>query len=72
MVDQGNIPIYEIVILGSEGVGKTQLITRYVNNTFEFQHIPTETTAIYQKTINLNEGIPEHAPQFCIVQIVDV
>ena len=69
-MNKENIPIYEIVVLGCQGVGKTQLIARYINNTFEFKYTPTEISSIYQKTINLNLGSGK--PQFCIVQIVDV
>ena len=37
-----DIPIYRIVVLGTEGVGKTALINRYVNNYFSGEYKPTE------------------------------
>jgi GTPase SAR1 family protein len=35
------LPKYRIVILGSSKVGKTNLIIRYLNNTFQDEYNPT-------------------------------
>ncbi|KAL5475643.1 hypothetical protein EMCRGX_G025485 [Ephydatia muelleri] len=43
----------KVVLLGEGAVGKTSIVTRYVKNTFNNQHVMTLQAAFLQKTLNL-------------------
>ena len=46
-----DIDIYKIVIIGDSGVGKTNVITKYVSNSFEEVSRPTIGVEFFQKDI---------------------
>lgn len=53
------IPIYRIAVLGMMGVGKTSIVTQFVNNSFESQY--EETCKDIRFSLNLTElGINFH------------
>jgi GTPase SAR1 family protein len=41
----------KVVLLGESGVGKTSIISRYVNNTFHSNFIPTMGSCYATKTV---------------------
>ena len=59
-MDANNIPtttIHKIVVIGNTGVGKTNIITRYVHNKFDNNAKATIGAEFYEKEINIiDEG----------------
>ncbi|OXU27280.1 hypothetical protein TSAR_000348 [Trichomalopsis sarcophagae] len=45
----------KVVLLGSQGVGKTSLINRYINNAFNHQNNPTIGASFFTCKINLED-----------------
>jgi GTPase SAR1 family protein len=68
---RGYIPSYKIIILGAKFVGKTQLVYRFVNNSFQSIYEPTVEAKSYKKIIDLNENNAVDA-DYCILEIVDL
>ena len=48
--------VYNLVVLGAGGVGKTSLVTRFVKNEFPECHEPT-VEDLYEKPIHLRKGV---------------
>ena len=48
--------VFNVVVLGSGGVGKTSLVARFVNSEFPEQHNPT-VEDLYEKPIHLRKGV---------------
>jgi len=46
---------YRLCVLGPSFVGKTQLINRFINNSFSPYYDPTLRARVYKRTINLLE-----------------
>ena len=46
---------YRIVLLGNSGLGKTSIICRYINNSFDSNSIRTNGATYTSKEIILNE-----------------
>ncbi|MHA1263790.1 MAG: Rab family GTPase [Candidatus Helarchaeota archaeon] len=46
---------YKMVLFGSEGVGKTSLVERFINDKFEEQYISTLGYNVYEKQVNYNK-----------------
>ena len=63
------IPIIHIALLGSSGVGKSSICSRYVNSQFEFIHDITGDTDTYRKLVDLTAG--NDRKQYCILEIDD-
>lgn len=47
---------YRICVLGPSFVGKTQLINRFMNNSFSAYYEPTMRIAKYRRTFNVLDG----------------
>ena len=47
---------YKVVLVGETGVGKTNLITRYIYNTFDQNQVSTVSATYAKKTIKRNDG----------------
>ena len=48
--------VYKVVLVGETGVGKTNLITRYIYNTFDQNQVSTVSATYAKKTIKRNDG----------------
>lgn len=48
--------VYNVVVLGAGGVGKTALVTRFVKKEFTERHVPT-VEDLYEKPIHLRKGV---------------
>ena len=46
---------YKIVLIGESGVGKTSIISRYINNTFDLQVLTSSSAQFISKTITLSD-----------------
>ena len=46
---------YKIVLIGESGVGKTSIISRYVNKTFDLQVLTSSSAQFISKIININD-----------------
>jgi small GTP-binding protein len=46
---------WKIVVLGDQGVGKTSLISRFVNNSFKERYSETVGTDLFQKVITIDQ-----------------
>ena len=56
MEDVEDIKVCKVVLLGESGVGKTSIITRYINDTFEENTMSTTGASYGGKTLTLNNG----------------
>ena len=54
MAEEGAINC-KVVLIGESGVGKTSIITRYTQNTFKSQRLPTTGANFVTKTIILED-----------------
>ena len=45
----------KVVLVGESGVGKTSIISRYMNNTFKTQQLPTTGANFVSKTIIMED-----------------
>ena len=52
--DEGSIPC-KVILLGEAGVGKTGLIARFINNSFEDNITSTTGASYYGKTMTFDE-----------------
>ena len=52
-----NIEIFKIITLGDAGVGKSSIITRYTNGTFEVDTLPTVGLGFSFKEVTLKDGV---------------
>ncbi len=50
------MPSYKIIVAGSKGVGKSQIVKQYIDLSFSTQYNPTESFVSYNKIVNLNQG----------------
>ncbi len=50
---------YKMVLFGSESVGKTSLVERYINDKFQTEYISTLGYNVYEKQIPYKEGDKE-------------
>lgn len=48
--------VFNVVVMGAGGVGKTSLVTRFVNNEFSEDYTPTAED-LYEKPIHLRKGV---------------
>jgi GTPase SAR1 family protein len=64
------IPSYKILVVGTRGVGKSEIIRQYVNFTFSPKYSPTENFISYNKIVNLNQG-KDLPPVFVRINIID-
>ena len=48
--------VIKIIIIGNSGVGKTNILTRIINNKFNFATTSTIGIDFYTKLININEA----------------
>ncbi len=48
---------YKIVLIGESGVGKTSIISRYINNTFDLQVLTSSSAQFISKIIYLTDEI---------------
>ena len=46
---------YKIVLIGESGVGKTSIISRYINNSFDLQVLTSSSAQFISKTITLSD-----------------
>ena len=46
---------FRVVVLGSECVGKTSLVSRFVNGEFPERHVPT-VHSLYERSVNVRRG----------------
>lgn len=65
------IPKYRISILGPNYSGKTSLINRFVNRTFQFPYEGTVRPNVYRKIVNLNED-SQAEPEYIDLEILDM
>lgn len=63
--------LIRIALLGSASSGKTSICTRYVNNYFHSDYIPTAESLRYSKIMELQIG-DEEAREIVLLQIEDV
>lgn len=64
-------PVFRIAVLGPKGVGKTSLISSFVNNSFETQYEETENDIRkYRKVYDINRNLEQ--PQYIIFSIEDM
>lgn len=56
--------VFNVVVMGAGGVGKTSLVTRFVNNEFSEDYTPTAED-LYEKPIHLRKGVS------AILQVLD-
>lgn len=54
--------MFRICVLGPSYVGKTQLVNRFLNNSFTGYYEPTEHEQVYRRAYNLFEDEPEVEP----------
>eukprot|EP01132_Coremiostelium_polycephalum_P001918 gene1918-2353_t len=45
---------FKVVLLGEGCVGKTSIVLRYIQNTFNDKHLMTQHAGFFQKTINMD------------------
>jgi small GTP-binding protein len=55
MADGGSVKTCKVVLLGESGVGKTCIIARFINNTFEDNMISTTGASYAGKTMTFDE-----------------
>jgi GTPase SAR1 family protein len=48
----GNIPRVKILILGEGGVGKTSLLSQFIDQEFKYTHMPTIGVEYKQKMVD--------------------
>lgn len=61
-----------IAVLGPSYVGKTQLVNRFVNNSFSPYYEPTIEPNVFRRAYNLNENEEEADPKYYDLEIVDL
>jgi len=54
MVDETYDYLYKIILIGDSGVGKTNLLSRYTRNKFNFNSGPTIGVEFATTTISIN------------------
>ena len=50
---------FRIALLGPKYVGKTQIVNRFINNSFSGYYEPTTEPQIFRRAYNLNEDEPD-------------
>ena len=50
---------FRIALLGPKYVGKTQIVNRFINNSFSGFYEPTVEPQIFTRAYNLNEDEPD-------------
>lgn len=65
-------PKFRICVLGPSYVGKTQVINRFVNNTFTAHYEPTIGCKSFRRAINVNEDDVTVEPRFVDLEIWDM
>jgi len=55
MADDYTAKICKVILIGESGVGKTCIIERFINNTFEDNNIMSTTGSFHEKTMTFDE-----------------
>jgi GTPase SAR1 family protein len=68
--EKGKGKMIRICVLGSSFTGKSALVNRFVNNSFEWVYEPTNEPNIFRRLINITDD--EEHKQYCMMQIEDL
>ena len=68
--DKSKEKLVRICVLGSSFSGKSALVNRFVNNSFEWIYEPTNEPNIFRRLINITDD--EEHKQYCMMQIEDL
>lgn len=63
---------FRIAVVGPSYVGKTQIVNRYVNNSFTGYYEPTLEPNVFRRAYHFNEDDPNEKPIFVDLEIVDM
>jgi hypothetical protein len=66
------VKFFRICVMGPSYVGKTQVINRFINNSFTGYYEPTHQEQQYRRAYNLFEDQPEMEPQFIDLDVIDM
>ena len=63
---------FRIALLGPSYVGKTQIVNRFINNSFIGYYDPTLSCQVFKRAYNINEEDLDMDPQFFDIEIWDM